>query len=405
MANQRRPLRIGRRRANQPGVFCHTQVTDGPAAQSAGGPRPAGGRHFPLRRCCQWHRFRVAEEMAAAGDAGGAGAGPGPGPPPPPPGDLRSVLITSVLNLEQLDLDLFRGRQHWVPATQRLFGGQIVGQALVAAARAVSRDEQLHSLHCYFVRAGGPGRAGPGPGEPGCGQWGRAGDPKVPVLYQVERTRTGKSFSVRSVKAIQHGKPIFTCQASFQLSQGSPVQHQYTMPAVPPPEELLTQEELIQKFLQNPNLAERYRKHLNKIQAEDVPIDIKPVNPPDIFRLEPQEPKQFFWVRARGYIGETDMKVHCCVAAYISDYAFLGTALLPHRQYRVKFMVSLDHSMWFHAPFRADHWMLYECESPWAGGCRGLVQGRLWRRDGVLAVTCAQEGVIRVEQTPNQSKL
>ncbi|KAM7091043.1 acyl-coenzyme A thioesterase 8 isoform 3-T3 [Ciconia maguari] len=306
MANQRRPLRIGRRRANQPGVFCHTQVTDGPTAQSAGGPRPAGGRHFPLRCCCQWHRFRVAEEMAAAGDAGGAGAGPGPGPgppPPPPPGDLRSVLITSVLNLEQLDLDLFRGRQHWVPATQRLFGGQIVGQALVAAARAVSRDEQLHSLHCYFVRAGGPGRAGPGPGEPGCGQWGRAGDPKVPVLYQVERTRTGKSFSVRSVKAIQHGKPIFTCQASFQLSQGSPVQHQYTMPAVPPPEELLTQEELIQKFLQNPNLAERYRKHLNKIQAEDVPIDIKPVNPPDIFRLEPQEPKQFFWVRARGYIG------------------------------------------------------------------------------------------------------
>uniref|UniRef100_A0A8B9Z9H1 Acyl-CoA thioesterase 8 n=1 Tax=Buteo japonicus TaxID=224669 RepID=A0A8B9Z9H1_9AVES len=124
----------------------------------------------------------------------------------------------------------------------------------------------------------------------------------------------------------------------------------------------------------NPNLAERYRKHLNKIQAEDVPIDIKPVNPPDVFCLEPQEPKQLFWVRARGYIGETDMKVHCCVAAYISDYAFLGTALLPHRQYHIKFLVSLDHSMWFHAPFRADHWMLYECESPWAGEA-GLGRG------------------------------
>uniref|UniRef100_A0A803VQJ6 Acyl-CoA thioesterase 8 n=1 Tax=Ficedula albicollis TaxID=59894 RepID=A0A803VQJ6_FICAL len=111
------------------------------------------------------------------------------------------------------------------------------------------------------------------------------------------------------------------------------------------------------------------QKRLTKIQAQDVPIDIKPVNPPDIFSSEPQEAKQLFWVRARGYIGETDMKVHCCVAAYISDYAFLGTALLPHRQYRIKFMVSLDHSMWFHAPFRADHWMLYECESPWA--CRG----------------------------------
>ncbi|XP_054500532.1 acyl-coenzyme A thioesterase 8 [Agelaius tricolor] len=328
-------------------------------------------------------RSRFAEVMGAPGDAGGAGAGPGSGPPPPP-GDLRSVLITSVLNLERLEVDLFRGQHHWVPATQHLFGGQIVGQALVAAAHAVSRDEQVHSLHCYFVRTG---------------------DPKVPVLYEVERTRTGKSFSVRSVKAIQHGKPIFICQASFQLSQGSPVQHQYSMPTVPPPEELLTQEELIQKFLQNPNVAEGYRKRLTKIQAQDVPIDIKPVNPPDIFSSEPQEPKQLFWVRARGYIGETDMKVHCCVAAYISDYAFLGTALLPHRQYRVKFMVSLDHSMWFHAPFRADHWMLYECESPWAGGCRGLVQGRLWRRDGVLAVTCAQEGVIRVEQTPTQSKL
>ncbi|NWW86323.1 ACOT8 thioesterase, partial [Rhynochetos jubatus] len=231
------------------------------------------------------------------------------------------------------------------------------------------------------------------------------GDPKVPVLYEVERTRTGRSFSVRSVKAVQHGKPIFTCQVSFQLCQGSPVQHQFAMPPAPPPEELLTQEELIQKFLRSPDLAERYRRHLNRIQAQDVPIDIKPVNPPDLLCSEPQEPKQLFWVRARGYIGETDMKVHCCVAAYISDYAFLGTALLPHRQHRIRFMVSLDHSMWFHAPFRADHWMLYECESPWAGGCRGLVQGRLWRRDGVLAVTCAQEGVIRVEQTPKQSKL
>ncbi|KAM6404541.1 acyl-coenzyme A thioesterase 8 [Rhynochetos jubatus] len=327
--------------------------------------------------------------MAAPGGAGGAGEGPGEGPGaeagrPPPRGDLRSVLITSVLSLERLERDLFRGRHHWVPATQRLFGGQIVGQALVAAARAVSRDEQVHSLHCYFVRAG---------------------DPKVPVLYEVERTRTGRSFSVRSVKAVQHGKPIFTCQVSFQLCQGSPVQHQFAMPPAPPPEELLTQEELIQKFLRSPDLAERYRRHLNRIQAQDVPIDIKPVNPPDLLCSEPQEPKQLFWVRARGYIGETDMKVHCCVAAYISDYAFLGTALLPHRQHRVRFMVSLDHSMWFHAPFRADHWMLYECESPWAGGCRGLVQGRLWRRDGVLAVTCAQEGVIRVEQTPKQSKL
>ncbi|XP_001928924.1 acyl-coenzyme A thioesterase 8 [Sus scrofa] len=302
-----------------------------------------------------------------------------------PPGDLRSVLVTSVLNLELLDQDLFRGRHYWVPSTQRLFGGQIVGQALVAAAKSVSEDVHVHSLHCYFVRTG---------------------DPKVPVLYQVERTRTGASFSVRSVKAVQHGLPIFICQASFQQAQPSPLQHQFSMPTVPLPEELLSHEALIEQYLRDPNLQEKYRVGLNRIAAQEVPIEIKVVNPPTLSQLRSMEPKQMFWVRARGYIGEGDMKMHCCVAAYISDYAFLGTALLPHqRQHKVHFMVSLDHSMWFHAPFRADHWMLYECESPWAGGSRALVHGRLWRQDGVLAVSCAQEGVIRVKPKVSKSKL
>ncbi|XP_075427916.1 acyl-coenzyme A thioesterase 8 [Ascaphus truei] len=307
-----------------------------------------------------------------------------PDPEDTNPVDLRSVLVTSVLNLEPLDVDLFRGSHHWVPATQRLFGGQIVGQALVAAARSVSEDVNVHSLHCYFVRAG---------------------DPKVPVLYQVERTRDGRSFSVRSVKAIQHGMPILTCQASFQCAQESPLQHQFTMPTVPPPEELLTREELIHKYLRDPSLVEKHRLGLNKILAQEIPILIKPVNPPDMFHRQPQEPRQLFWVRARGLIGPGDMKLHCCVAAYISDYSFLGTVLLPHLQFRMRFMASLDHSMWFHAPFRADEWMLYECESHWAGSSRGLVHGRLWRRDGILAVTCAQEGVFRVRQDPPKSKM
>ncbi|XP_054429656.1 acyl-coenzyme A thioesterase 8 isoform X2 [Pteronotus mesoamericanus] len=264
-----------------------------------------------------------------------------------PPRDLRSVLVTSVLSLEPLDEDLFRGRHYWVPATKRLFGGQIVGQALVAAAKSVDEDVHVHSLHCYFVRAG---------------------DPKVPVLYQVERTRTGASFSVRSVKAVQHGRPIFICQASFQKTQPSPMQHQFSMPKVPPPEELLNYETLINQCLRNHNLQEKYQVGLNRIAAQDVPIEIKPVNPHTLSELQKKEPKNMFWVRARGYIGEGDIKMHCCVAAYISDYAFLGTAFLPHQwQHKAHFMVSLDHSMWFHAPFRADHWMLYECESPWAG--------------------------------------
>ncbi|MEE6526947.1 hypothetical protein FKM82_027903 [Ascaphus truei] len=168
-----------------------------------------------------------------------------------------------------------------------------------------------------------------------------SGDPKVPVLYQVERTRDGRSFSVRSVKAIQHGMPILTCQASFQCAQESPLQHQFTMPTVPPPEELLTREELIHKYLRDPSLVEKHRLGLNKILAQEIPILIKPVNPPDMFHRQPQEPRQLFWVRARGLIGSS----------------------------------------------------------------RGLVHGRLWRRDGILAVTCAQEGVFRVRQDPPKSKM
>ncbi|KAM8867437.1 acyl-coenzyme A thioesterase 8 [Synchiropus picturatus] len=290
--------------------------------------------------------------------------------------DLKSVLVTSVLNLEKLDVDLYRGTHHWVPRSQRLFGGQIVGQALVAAAKSVGDDVFAHSLHCYFVRAG---------------------DPKVPVLYQVDRTRDGRSFSVRSVKAIQHGQPILICQASFQLQQSSPVQHQFTMPVVPSPEDLLTVEELVQRYLSKSNLAENAKLGLNKLLANEVPIEIKPVNFPHFYRLSASEPKQLFWVRARGHIGEGNMKLHCCVAAYVSDYAFLGTALLPYPNYRAHFLASLDHAMWFHSTFRSDEWMLYECESPWAGGSRGLVQGRLWRQDGVLAASCSQEGVLRVK--------
>ncbi|XP_072521954.1 acyl-coenzyme A thioesterase 8 [Salminus brasiliensis] len=296
--------------------------------------------------------------------------------------DLRSVLVTSVLNLEKLDTDLYRGKHHWVPRSQRLFGGQIVGQALVAAAKSVTDHMHAHSLHCYFVRAG---------------------DPKVPVLYQVERIRDGRSFCVRSVKAIQHGHPILICQASFHMLQPSPLEHQFTMPSVPPPDALLTVEELIQKYLSNPNVTDLTKQGLNKILANEVPIEIKPVNPPDFQRRVALEPKKLFWVRARGHIGEEDMKLHCCVAAYVSDYAFLPTALLPYPNYRAQFLVSLDHAMWFHSTFRSDEWMLYECESPWAGGSRGLVQGRLWRQDGVLAASCAQEGVLRVTQmTPSK---
>ncbi|XP_069570976.1 acyl-coenzyme A thioesterase 8 [Brachyistius frenatus] len=298
--------------------------------------------------------------------------------------DLKSVLVTSVLNLEKLDVDLYRGTHHWVPRNQRLFGGQIVGQALVAAAKSVGDSLYAHSLHCYFVRAG---------------------DPKVPVLYQVDRTRDGRSFTVRSVKAIQHGQPILICQASFHMPQPSPLQHQFTMPVVPQPEDLLTVEELIHFQLSQPDLAENAKRGLNKLLANEVPVEIKPVNPANFQRLNAAGPRRLFWARARGHIGEGNMKLHSCVAAYVSDFALLGTALLPYPKYRAQFAASLDHAMWFHNTFRSDEWMLYECESPWAGSSRGLIQGRVWRRDGVLAASCSQEGVLRVKPVTEPSKL
>ncbi|KAL2090764.1 hypothetical protein ACEWY4_013027 [Coilia grayii] len=296
--------------------------------------------------------------------------------------DVRSVLVTSVLNLEKLDTDLYRGKHYWIPSTQRLFGGEIISQALGAASETVTGQLSVHSLHCYFVRPG---------------------DPSVPVLYQVERTRDGRSFSVRSVKAIQHDKPILMCQASFHAHQPSPLAHQYTMPTVPPPEDLLTMEELVQQYASDHNLAERDRRALNKVLDPEVPLEIKPVNMPAFSRRIAIEPRKLLWVRAKGHIGEGDMRQHCCVAAYVSDYSFLGTAVLPYADFKPQFSASLDHAMWFHNSFRTDEWMLYEIDSSWAGHSRGLVHGRLWRQDGVLAASSAQEGLLRM--VPSESKL
>ncbi|CAL8403371.1 unnamed protein product [Arctogadus glacialis] len=304
--------------------------------------------------------------------------------PPMVSRDLKSILVTSVLQLEEIDVGLYRGKNHWIPLSRRLFGGQIIGQALVAAAKSVGDHLYAHSLHCYFVRAG---------------------DPDIPVLYNVDRVRDGRSFCVRSVKAIQRGEPILVLQASFHLDQPSPLMHQFSMPEVPPPEDLLSLEDLIRFVLGKPDLEQKVKQGFNKVLANEVPIEVRPVNPLQFSREVTTEPKRMFWVRARGHIGEGNMKLHVCVAAYISDYSFLGTTMMSYPAKRVKMMASLDHAMWFHNTFRADEWMLYEVDSPWAGGSRGLVQGRLWRRDGVLAASCCQEGLIRLTAPKDRSKL
>uniref|UniRef100_A0A384CP75 Acyl-CoA thioesterase 8 n=1 Tax=Ursus maritimus TaxID=29073 RepID=A0A384CP75_URSMA len=283
-----------------------------------------------------------------------------------PPGDLRSVLVTSVLSLEPLDEDLFRGPQ---------------GAGAVPGGADADRDELLGAL--------GEGRAARQANLhlPGLLPAGSAQPRAAPVLH-AQRAPAGRAAGPQGphrpvLKLMKLGK-------WWGRGKSSGSRHR-------------TDTWILAR---DPNLQKKYLVGLNRIAAKEVPIEIKPVKPPILSQLESLEPKQMFWVRARGHIGEGDMKMHCCVAAYISDYAFLGTAVLPHHwQHQVRHMVSLDHSMWFHTPFRADHWMLYECESPWAGGSRGLVQGRLWRRDGVLAVSCAQEGMIRVKPRVSESKL
>ncbi|CAH1800268.1 unnamed protein product [Owenia fusiformis] len=241
----------------------------------------------------------------------------------------------------------------------------------------------VHSLHCYFVKPG---------------------DNTVPIIHHVDRVRDGKSFCTRSVKAQQRGQAILTMQVSFHQTETGGFSHQYNMPDVPKPDELLSADELVRKYLESPKVPEKLRATFERALAYEIPIEFKPVNPFTYYarRLGTKkafEAKQCVWVRATGYIGEdpaeAHMNLHRCVAAYISDWSLLGTAYLPHPRFKSGIIASLDHSMWFHTPFRADEWMLYECESPQAGGNRAMVSGRLWREDGTLAVTVAQEGLIR----------
>jgi acyl-CoA thioesterase-2 len=249
-----------------------------------------------------------------------------------------------------------------------VFGGQVAGQALVAAGRTVERGT-VHSLHAYFLRPG---------------------DPSTPILYSVDRIRDGRTFTTRRVVAIQHGQAIFHLSASFQPEEPGP-DHQMPMPEAPPPESLPTWEERIAPVL--PRLSDDGRRWLTR----ERPIETRPVEFTDPFRPVPRPPRQLVWMRASGRLPD-DLLVHQCVVAYASDLSLLDTAALPHAiawndgRY---VMASLDHAMWFHRPFRADGWLLYEQESPTAHGARGFTIARLFTRDGLLVVSVAQEGLMR----------
>jgi len=278
--------------------------------------------------------------------------------------------LVKLLDLEPIEVNIFRGVSP-DERRQRVFGGQVAAQALMAAGRTVERG-RVHSLHAYFLRPG---------------------DPNVPILYEVDRIRDGRSFTTRRVVAIQHGQAIFNLAASFHVHEEGPLVHQVPMPEVPDPESL-------------PSLhvrLEPYRQELADWFARPHPIDQRHVGELPWMEHEPGDPVQRVWIRADGELGD-DPLLHACVAAYASDMSLFDTMLASHdvRWDDAEFMgASLDHCMWFHRPFRADEWLLYDMDSPNAYGARGLARGFLFTRPGELVVSMVQEGLMRLVPRPS----
>ena len=275
--------------------------------------------------------------------------------------------LLSILDLEPLEHNLYRGLSPQV-GWQRVFGGQVIGQALVAANRTVE-GRNAHSLHAYFLRAG---------------------DPAVPIIYEVDRIRDGSSFSTRRVVAIQHGHAIFSMAASFHREEKG-LEHQMAMPDVPPPEDLPSEAELKAKLISK--VPEPVRAYW---QAER-PIEIRPVDVSRYFSRETQAPSQLVWIKANGDLGP-DLALHQCVLAYATDFTLLDTALIAHGRFVFDpnlMLASLDHAIWFHEPFRADEWLLYAQDSPSSSAARAFCRGTLFTREGRLVASTAQEGLVR----------
>jgi acyl-CoA thioesterase-2 len=274
--------------------------------------------------------------------------------------------LVNLLDLEPIEVNIFRGTQP-NEERQRVFGGQVAGQALMAAGRTVEHG-QVHSLHAYFLRPG---------------------DPTVPILYEVDRIRDGRSFTTRRVVAIQHGRAIFNMSASFHDHEEGGLDHQFPMPEVPDPESLLPLSVRLEPWKNE--LAEWFeRPH---------PIDQRHIGELPWHREDRGDPYQRLWIRADGTLPD-DPLLHACVAAYASDMSLFDTILAPHNVSwdDANFMgASLDHCMWFHRDFRADQWMLYDTDSPAAAGGRGLARGFLFDRSGRLCVSLVQEGLARLK--------
>ena len=267
--------------------------------------------------------------------------------------------VVDLLALDKIEENIFRGNNYKAP-WKRVFGGQVLAQALHAAYETVPEARFAHSLHGYFILPG---------------------DVEVPIVYDVDRIRDGGSFTTRRVVAIQKGRAIFNMSASFQLAQDG-LGHQITMPDVPPPDDLLSDEEL--------RASRRHSRHPR-------PVEFRPVEDIDFSSTTKAAPYRHIWLKAKGKLPD-DVRLHHELLAYTVDYHLLGTATLPHQDavsIRDLFMASLDHAMWFHRDFRMDEWLLYAMDSPSSSNARGFSRGNLFTRDGVLIASVVQEGLMR----------
>ncbi|MGW0755820.1 acyl-CoA thioesterase [Streptomyces sp. NPDC002814] len=277
--------------------------------------------------------------------------------------------LLDLLDIEQIEENIFRGQSRSA-VVPRVFGGQVAAQALVAAGRTVPEDRLAHSLHAYFLRIGDAG---------------------APIVYNVDRMNDGRSFTARRVVAVQHGQPIFALSASFQKYEEG-FDHQIPMPPAPDPVTLPTAEERLPAYDLAPEVVE-------KMLEARAAVDLRYVDDPPYGRYgEPREPHSQVWFRTNGKLAD-DPLLHVVLATYVSDMTLLDSVLLAHGRggWAVGDVVgaSLDHAMWFHRPFRADEWLLYDQESPSAHGGRGLGQARIYTQDGQLAISVIQEGVVR----------
>lgn len=291
-------------------------------------------------------------------------------------------LVESSLAVEELDSSLYRSAKNlWRPVRARgVFGGQVVGQALMAVTRTAQGRGALHSLHAHFLRPG---------------------DPDRDILYRVWNLRDGRSFSQRHVIAQQQGRPIFSMMASFQKPEESSLEHQQAAPDAPPPDDLANEEQRYDALLGNPRLPDRYRPAVEGLRDDmrDSPIEIRRTTP----LTDTSRSGKLAWMRTRTRLAD-DPNLHRCALAFASDFLLLGSALRASAQPVVPaMMASLDHAMYFHAPFRFDEWLLYHVDSPRAHGGRALCHGYVYTQRGELVATVTQEGVIRLPPSPGRT--